>query len=1102
MTARHKYSKKFRLIAWFHTLLFLCALTISSAPLEKDQNTNQTDDKKQPGKHQLSQTEQIHIELEPPVVIIDTNSATAGPNPLQLMPGVADFRISEMGGIGIADYNQALNPAIAYNPVTFHYLTVWSGDDDTGSKDEIYGRFIDAASGVVSGPDDIRIAEMIGDDNNDAINPDVVYNSTLNEFLVVWQGVHRDSSLTTEGNHAQEIFARRIAADGTLLDLSGSAASATSGILRVSNMGTDDNNGNFNAYNPAVAYDAENNGFLIVWNGDDDGSGLSDGEYEIFGQLLGITGGTLSLSGSVMLVSDMDDNNDGEDAAVIYNDTNDEWLVAWEGRNKSSNGSEIYGQRLTAAGTEINDPANNFQISNTPTPGDEARNVSLTWNTNDNQYLVVWCGEGSGLANKFNVFGIILNNDASAPGVEFPISNMGPDNETNYRAFAPQVDYSSIDNEYFVVWSGDDNRLTLVDGEYEIFGQRINALGAEIGPGDFRISDMGPDGNILYGAQQPSLVYNSSGANSYMIVWSGDDDTETIDDELEIFGRMVGPHADLSIAKTDGITSVVAGAAVTYTLTAFNNGPDDVTGVIVSDYFSSDLHSITWAAVETGGATGFQSAGAGVIADSGIGLPNGAMITYTVNAVVDSSLAQGAFLTNTATVVSLLALDPDLTNNSATDDDTEVQRIADLMITKSDSVLEVGAGKSLTYSITITNMGPVHVHHTSVLDSFPEELNNISWTASGSSGTSGFDNAGTGSIFDDDITVPVGGSVTYIAEAWVDSAVASETILVNTAIVADSVATDPDLANNSATDDNTVVLTDVDPPIITLAEPKIIWWPNYMYTKIKLSDCVISVVDSVDGPIAVANVVIDSVSSDEPENIPEDWEKKLEEWLRFLRGLLEDWKDDKDNGNSKLAKKAGGGDNEIYCYKGDGYTFNDIVIGPDCRSVKLRRERWGGGNGRVYKIHMSVSDEAGNVGTAVYLVNVPLNCKQPDAIDDGPVYTVVADCAEELEQPPLTKITAPDIPDKFSLLQNYPNPFNPETEIRFELPEVSNVVITIYNMLGQKIQTLTNQTYEAGYHSVMWNGKDVRGASVASGVYIYEIRANEFVMHKKMVMTR
>jgi len=97
------------------------------------------------------------------------------------------------------------------------------------------------------------------------------------------------------------------------------------------------------------------------------------------------------------------------------------------------------------------------------------------------------------------------------------------------------------------------------------------------------------------------------------------------------------------------------------------------------------------------------------------------------------------------------------------------------------------------------------------------------------------------------------------------------------------------------------------------------------------------------------------------------------------------------------------------------------------------------------------------------------------------------------------------IPDNFSLMQNYPNPFNPETTIEYNLPASAkpyNVVIRIYNTLGQLIIELVNQEQSAGRYRIVWNGKDTFGHRLASGVYVYTIQAGEFRQAKKMVMLK
>ena len=89
------------------------------------------------------------------------------------------------------------------------------------------------------------------------------------------------------------------------------------------------------------------------------------------------------------------------------------------------------------------------------------------------------------------------------------------------------------------------------------------------------------------------------------------------------------------------------------------------------------------------------------------------------------------------------------------------------------------------------------------------------------------------------------------------------------------------------------------------------------------------------------------------------------------------------------------------------------------------------------------------------------------------------------------------LPTTYSLEQNYPNPFNPSTTIKFSLPETSNVMLTIYNTLGQKVGELVNGNLEAGYHSYRWEA-----GSVASGIYIYELRTENFISVKKMILMK
>ncbi|MCK5052112.1 MAG: T9SS type A sorting domain-containing protein [Candidatus Cloacimonetes bacterium] len=76
-------------------------------------------------------------------------------------------------------------------------------------------------------------------------------------------------------------------------------------------------------------------------------------------------------------------------------------------------------------------------------------------------------------------------------------------------------------------------------------------------------------------------------------------------------------------------------------------------------------------------------------------------------------------------------------------------------------------------------------------------------------------------------------------------------------------------------------------------------------------------------------------------------------------------------------------------------------------------------------------------------------------------------------------------------LQNYPNPFNPETNINYSIPEEGKVELSIYNIKGQKVKTLVNETQVSGEHTVVWNGTNKQNKHVASGVYFYKLEIND-----------
>jgi len=94
------------------------------------------------------------------------------------------------------------------------------------------------------------------------------------------------------------------------------------------------------------------------------------------------------------------------------------------------------------------------------------------------------------------------------------------------------------------------------------------------------------------------------------------------------------------------------------------------------------------------------------------------------------------------------------------------------------------------------------------------------------------------------------------------------------------------------------------------------------------------------------------------------------------------------------------------------------------------------------------------------------------------------------------------LPNEYALYNNYPNPFNPVTTIEFDLPISGRVDLKIFNLLGEEVTTLLQEEFEAGRHSVIWNGLNNAQNTVSSGVYFYSITTGSFSAVKKMILIR
>jgi photosystem II stability/assembly factor-like uncharacterized protein len=95
-----------------------------------------------------------------------------------------------------------------------------------------------------------------------------------------------------------------------------------------------------------------------------------------------------------------------------------------------------------------------------------------------------------------------------------------------------------------------------------------------------------------------------------------------------------------------------------------------------------------------------------------------------------------------------------------------------------------------------------------------------------------------------------------------------------------------------------------------------------------------------------------------------------------------------------------------------------------------------------------------------------------------------------------------NLPELFQLHQNYPNPFNPTTTISFTLHNPSDVVLNVYDMTGRQVTQLVQGHFYAGTHSVVWDGRDANGRLLSSGVYLYQMRAGNKILAKRMIFMK
>lgn len=193
------------------------------------------------------------------------------------------------------------------------------------------------------------------------------------------------------------------------------------------------------------------------------------------------------------------------------------------------------------------------------------------------------------------------------------------------------------------------------------------------------------------------------------------------------FNRNAGmPALDFQQILIDGLGGVAPGMEVTYIITVKNLGPSNVPVARVVDQFPDSFESISWTCSPQEGSGADCLAGGTGDVDTPVSLPTGGRVTIRASGIISAG-ATGRLI-NTVTVTAEGVSDPNLANNSATDDDTVLSPAADLQVSVSNGLDQVTPGDSVVWDIVVSNAGPSSVQGVEVADGFPPALFDASWS--------------------------------------------------------------------------------------------------------------------------------------------------------------------------------------------------------------------------------------------------------------------------------------------------------------------------------------------------------------------------------------
>lgn len=411
-------------------------------------------------------------------------AAEGGPGELRASPVLgSDTRLS---GPAATSYEEKSD--VAWNDHTDQYLVVWSDgrSDAVGRGEDIYARLVGPDGKPIGGDKLISGANAIGDDRC----PAVAWGATTGQFLVVW----------ADGRNASwDVYGRLVGPDGK-------PAGAD---FRISDSSSDD-------LCADLAWGSNTNRFLVVW---EDYRTYSRGA-DVYGRLVGADGKPVGTAD--YLISGPGAVTDDYAPAVAWGAVTQQYLVVWSDyRSYDARGADIYGRRVTAAGTVT---GADFRISG-PDAVESDKAPAVAWGATLNQFLVVWEDWRKLPGRDIEIYGQRVKANGTLAGGEKRISGTNATSDD----MAPAVAWSATSGQFLVTWQDWRN----YDSRFaDIYGRKMTGGGTLVG-NDFRMT--GP--KALMNEYDPAVAWNTT-LNQFLVVWT-DARSYYTGRNFDIFGRLV-----------------------------------------------------------------------------------------------------------------------------------------------------------------------------------------------------------------------------------------------------------------------------------------------------------------------------------------------------------------------------------------------------------------------------------------------------------------------------------------------------------------------------------------------------------------------------------